>query len=227
MHLSIKVDRMDILNITLKYNIRNTNMAIKTLKAKVNGFSPLLQNNPRSINPMDPLGKIDSAAAKTFRSNKTDENFIDQCRAGIAVRIFWDDDLGIYVPTRWVTAALAKKAYSLLGKGYSKDAVRSAIFTITDKAKLTYDGMNNVKTEHDIIMNDKFQTLIFQKIGQVKVPKAMPIFHKWSFEFELEYDDSIFDFGQIKKVLEYTAKYGGYGDFRPTYGRALIEVIDE
>ena len=173
-------------------------MAIKTLTAKFTGFSPLLQNNPRGINPTDPLLKKDAAANKKFKASKTDENFMEQCRTGIALRIFWDDELGIYIPTRWVTAQIAK--HSFKRAKVSKDNARAGVFTLTDKVKLSYDGIKAVKTATDIVRNDNFQTLIFQKIGQVKVPKSMPIFHKWSFELELEYDETIIDINILKRI---------------------------
>ncbi len=200
-------------------------MAIKHIRVKFNGFAPMLQNNPRGINPMDRLGKLDAAANKKFKASKTDENFIAQCQTGVALRIFWDDELGIYIPTRWILASLAKHSYKKTK--VSKDNIRAAVFTINDKAKLTYDGMNYVKEVTDITHNNRFQTLIFQKIGQVKVPKAMPIFHKWSFEAELEFDNEIIDREQLIDVLTYGAKYNGFGDFRPSYGRCELEVLDE
>ncbi len=199
-------------------------MAIKTLNVKFDGFSPILLNNPRAINPMDPLGKADAAANKKFKASKTDENFIAQCETGIAVRIFWDDEFEIYVPTRWVLAQIAKHSFKRCK--ISKDNARAAVFTLTDKSKLTYDGVKNVKTADDVIKNTNFQTLIFQKIGQVKVPKSMPIFHKWSFELELEYDNTIIDLEQLTDILEHGAKYNGYGDFRPTYGRCIATVTE-
>jgi hypothetical protein len=197
-------------------------MAIKKITVKYTGFAPLLQNNPRGINPLDPLLKIDAAANKKYKASKTDENFEEQIRTGINLRIFYDDDLKVYIPTRWILAQIAK--HSFKRAKISKDNARAAVFTITDKAKLYYDGDDLVKEREDIFMNDKFQTIIFQKIGQVKVPKSMPIFHKWSFETELEFDNTIIDFEQLKDILVYAAKYNGFGDFRPTYGRCTAEV---
>ena len=197
-------------------------MAIKNLTVKFTGFSPLLMNNPQGIDPTNKLLKLDQAANKKYKASKTDENFEAQCRTGIALRLFWSDDTGVFVPTRWVTAQIAKHSFKRCK--VSKDNARAAVFTTSDKTKLTYDGMNKVKTMVDVTNNNNFQTMIFQKIGQVKVPKAMPIFHKWSFEVELEYDNTIIDLEQLTDLLEYGAKYNGYGDFRPTYGRCTAEV---
>ena len=200
-------------------------MAIKTLNVKITGFSPLLLNNPQGINPLNKLLKLDQAATKKYKASKTDENFEALNRTGIALRLFWNDDLGVYIPTRWITAQIAKHSFKRCK--ISKDNARAGVFTTSDKAKLKYDGINDVKSIIDITRNEKFQTLIFQKIGQVKVPKAMPIFHKWNFEVELEYDNTIIDLEQLTDILEYSAKYNGFGDFRPSYGRALCEITHD
>jgi len=200
-------------------------MAIETITVKFKGFSPLLQNNPRGINPLDPYTKADAAANLKYKKSKTDENFNAQVISGIALRTFWDDDLGVYIPTKWAHSSLAGKAYSLLGRGYSKGAIRGAVFTVTDKVKLHFDGEDKVKTLTDVTRNDKFHTMIYHTIGANKVAKSMPIFHDWWFEVEFEYDTTIIDADNIMEVLSYTSKYGGFGDFRPSYGRALCEVV--
>ena len=200
-------------------------MAIKTLSVKFTGFSPLLQNNPQGINPLNKLLKADQAANKKYKASKTDENFEAQSKTGIALRLFWDDEMGVYIPTRWVLAQIAKHSYKRCK--VSKDNARAAVFTLKDKVKLSYDGDKKVKKLKDITNNTDFQTMIFQKIGVVKVPKAMPIFHAWAFELELEYDNTIIDFEQLQDLLEYGAKYNGFGDFRPTYGRCIAEVTND
>lgn len=202
-------------------------MAMKLISVKFTGISPLLQNNPRGANPFDPYTKASADSYNRYKKSKTEENFIENSRLGVRTKMFWDDDMGIYVPTRWVSASLGKKAYAILGKGYSKDAIRGGVFTVKEKVKLHYDGENKVKKEEDVYLSDQLTTQLILPQGAIRQPKSFPIFHKWSFEVELEYDDKIIDATQIQKVLEYTAKYNGFGDFRPSYGRCLCEVTYE
>jgi hypothetical protein len=56
------------------------------------------------------------------------------------------------------------------------------------------------------------------------VVKAFPIFHDWSFKTHLEFDDKIVDPDSIAQTIKHASKYGGYGDFRPTFGRAEAKV---
>ena len=86
--------------------------------------------------------------------------------------------------------------------------------------------MNKVKTITDVVMNSEFRHRMLLKQGQVRVPKDAPIFHDWSFETAVEFDDTVVDMGSLRRIVERSAKYGGFGDFRPTFGRANAEVLD-
>ena len=198
-------------------------MAIKTLNVKFSGFSPLLLNNPQTVDPFNHYAKLKKPL--TSKRSKTDEDLLAIREIEVEGKLFFDDKLGIYVPTRWVMAAIAKNGYALTK--IAKAKLRGAVFTTHEKAKLEYDGMKNVKTKKDIAKNDKFVTTLILPMRDVRLAKNFPIFHEWSFEVELEYDDKIVDRRDLKSILEYSAKYGGFGDFRPTYGRAIAEVSDE
>ena len=198
-------------------------MAIKSLTAKFTGISPLLQNNPQTVDPFNYYSKLKKPL--TSKRTKTDEDIQALRDIEIESKIYFDNTLGIYIPTRWIMAAIAQNGYALTK--ISKAKLRGAVFTTHEKAKLIYDGMDVVKTKTDIVKNERFRTLLILPQKGIRLPKATPIFHQWSFEIELEYDDLILDHRDIKTILEYSAKYGGFGDFRPSYGRATVEVSDE
>ena len=196
-------------------------MAMKNLSVKFTGISPLLQNNPQTVDVFNKYSRLKKPL--TAKRTKTDEDVQQLRDIEVESKVFFDDDIGIYIPTRWVMAAIAKNSNAIAKKGKAK--IRGGVFTTTDKAKLTYDGMNKVKSKTDIVKNEQFVTTLILPQQQVRLAKSFPIFHSWSFEVGLEYDDVILDEAELISILEYSAKYGGFGDFRPTYGRALCEVI--
>lgn len=156
------------------------------------------------------------------KRTKTDEDVLELRSIEVESKVYFDKEIGIYVPQRWLMASLAKNSWATIK--VKKDHVRAGLFVVADKAKLTYDGMGKVKKITDIAKNEQFVTTLILPQGQVRLAKSFPIFHKWSFEFEIEYDDTIFNESELTSLLEYCAKYNGFGDFRPTYGRALCEV---
>ena len=198
-------------------------MAINSIKVKFTGISPLLQNNPQTVDPFNKYSKIKKPL--TAKRTKTDEDIQKIRDIEVESKVFFDDELGIYIPTRWVMAAIAKNSHAIAK--IAKAKVRGAVFTTHEKAKLTYSGMRKVKEINDIVNNETFITTLILPQQQIRLAKNFPIFHEWSFETELEYDDTILDRAELVAILEYSAKYGGFGDFRPTYGRALLEVLDD
>ena len=196
-------------------------MAIQNIRVKFNGISPLLQNNPQTVDVFNKYSKLKKPL--TAKRSKTDEDVQNLRDIEVESKVFFDDEVGIYVPTRWVMAAIAKNSHAI--SKIAKAKIRGAVFTTHEKAQLTYDGMKKVKSKIDIVKNEQFVTTLILPQQQVRLAKSFPIFHKWSFECELEYDDLILDEAQLIAILEYSAKYGGFGDFRPTYARCLLEVL--
>jgi len=174
-------------------------MAFENITVKFTGISPLLQNNPQMVDPFNHYAKL-----------KTEEGLLAIRKIEVEAKVYLDNELGVYVPSRWVLAAIAKNSYAIVK--ISKEKVRGAVLTVSDKCKLFYDGMEVVKTKEDISGNGRFVTLLLLPQQQSRVAKDAPIFHNWSFECELEFDNTIID-------------KADFGDFRPTYGRALCEVI--
>ena len=203
---------------------KGNTMAIKTINASFTGISPLLMNNPQTVDPFNHYTKLKKPLTNKRGAAKTDE-IIQKIRdIEIESKIFFDDDIGVYVPTRWVMAAIAKNAYAL--SKIAKAKVRGSVFMSSEKAKLSFDGMDKVKHKIDIVKNDKFFTLLILPQQQNRIAKGFPIFHKWHFDVDIEFDDIIIDTAELVRILEYSAKYGGFGDFRPSYGRCICEVSE-
>ena len=195
-------------------------MALKSMKAKFKSINPLLMNNPQVVDIFNSYSKMKKPL--TSKRTKTNEDVLELRNIDIESKLYFDDEIGVYVPQRWLMASLAKNSWAKIK--VKKDHVRAGIFIVEDKVPLDYDGKKLVKTVKDIVKNDRFHTTLILPQGQVRLAKSFPIFHKWSFKFEIEYDDTIFNEAELKQLLEYCARYNGFGDFRPTYGRALCEV---
>lgn len=196
-------------------------MAIKQISYRVNGLDSLLQNNPQMSDPLNKFSK--EMKLITGKRKKTDDDIIAMREVELRAKIYWDNTQGIYVPSTWATASIQGVSWS---KAKIKKAdIRAAVFATQPKLKLQYDGMELVKKPIDIVNNDVFHNVISMKQGQVRVVKATPKFTGWSFDVSLDYDDSIINERELKDLVEYGAAFGGFGDFRPTYGRATIEWL--
>lgn len=199
-------------------------MAIRYMNVEFKGINPLLMNNPQTV---DRFNKYAKAIAKinAKKTKRTDDDYLELYNLEMAAKIYFDDEVGIYVPSNWVAAAIATNSFRTAKIG--RDSIRGGVFTTDDKLKLNYRGMDKVKAADDVVYNDAFRQKMILPQGQVRVAKMVPIFHQWSFSCGLEYDDSIVDEDSMKTILNHAAKYGGFGDFRPTFGRAIAEFKDE
>lgn len=196
-------------------------MAIQTANIKVTGLNYLLTNNPQTVDPFNRYSKAKKAITNK-RTGKTEDDLIELGNIEAESKIYFDDELGVYVPTRWMTEAICTAAFRTIKVG--KDKMRGGVFAVDEKAKLHYIGMEKVKTITDVVMNPEFRHRAMLPQGQVRVAKDFPIFKKWFFETAIEFDDTVVDFDGLRRITEYTAMYVGFGDFRPTFGRATAEV---
>jgi hypothetical protein len=194
-------------------------MAIQTLKVTYNGIDSILQNNPQMSDPLNKYSK--EMKQITGKRKKTDDDIAAMRDLEVRAKIYFDDTAGIYVPSSWVQASIAGVSWSRAK--IKKGDIRACVFVTEQKLKLNYHGMDNVKKPIDIVGNEQFHLVQSLKQGQVRVVKATPIFNNWSFSCEIEFDDSIINESELKQLIEYGAKFGGFGDFRPTYGRASVE----
>lgn len=199
-------------------------MAIRTASIKITGIAPLLQNNPQCVDPFNRYTKAKRSITNK-RTSKTDDDLIELGNIETESKVYFDDKIGVYVPSTWLTESIIVTGFQVAKIGRAK--MRGGLFATEPKIKLQYRGMQKVKTIADVVMNSEFRHRMLLKQGQVRVPKDAPIFHDWSFETVIEYDDTVMDYGSLRRIVDRAAKYGGFGDFRPTFGRALAEASDE
>lgn len=198
-------------------------MAIQQAQLVITGIAPLLQNNPQTVDPFNTYAKAKKAITNK-RTAKTDDDLIELGNIETESKIYFDDQIGVYVPATWLTEAIICTGFSVAKIGRAK--MRGGLFATEPKIKLQYRGMNKVKTITDVVMNSEFRHRMLLKQGPVRVPKDAPIFHDWSFSTTVEFDDTVVDIGSLRRIVDRSAKYGGFGDFRPTFGRAIAEVSD-
>ena len=196
-------------------------MAMRTAAIKITGVTPLLQNNPQTVDRFNRFAKRMSAI-NAKKTRRTDDDYLELRDIEVESKVYFDDEIGVYAPATWVSEAIACSAFKVAK--ISRADIRGALFTTEPKLKLAYRDSDKVKSVVDIIKNDAFRICLALPQGQVRVMKAFPIFHKWSFNTNVEFDDKIIDPDSLTRIVEHTAKYGGFGDFRPTFGRAVAEV---
>lgn len=194
---------------------------MKTVTATIRGIAPLLMNNPQTVDRFNAYSRA-MAKINAKKTRRTDDDYHELHDIEVRSKLYFDDAIGVYVPATWVLSSVAANAFRVAK--VSKQSIRGAVFNTEFKLALAYEGKELVKTADDVVGNAKFRKQLILPQGQVRVAKCAPIFHKWSFAATLEFDEKIIDPHQIEQIIKHSAKYNGFGDFRPTFGRASAEV---
>ena len=181
----------------------------------------MLMNNPQTVDRFNRFAKR-MAAINAKKTRRTDDDYLELRDLEMESKSYFDEQIGVYVPDSWVAEAIATAAFRVAK--ISRADIRGAMFTTEEKIPLIFRDMDKIKAITDIVKNPIFRHLMILPQGQTRLAKAFPIFHKWSFKTSVEFDDKIIDPDSITRIVEYTAKYGGFGDFRPKFGRAAAEV---
>ena len=195
-------------------------MSIQQAKVTITGIGPLLMNNPQTVDPFNRYSKMKKPL--TSKKSKTEEDLIELGNLDTESKLYFDEKLCVYVPTRWLTEQIVTSAYSIIK--VCRDKMRAGVFSTENKIKLTYKGMNKVKTIADVVFDQQFRHRMILPQQAIRIAKDFPIFHEWSFSTVLEYDDTVVDLAGLTNILKRSAMYVGFGDFRPTFGRAKSEV---
>ena len=189
---------------------------IRDLKVSFKGIDQLILCNPATVDPLHPLAKEKKRLQS--KRNKTDEVLLQIRDLDIRAALYWEDQ--VVVPSLWVLAAINNNAFAI--SKISKAKCRGAIFAKDQWLPLTYEGQKKVKEPLDIVKQSEFHYVVPLKQGQVRIVKAFPCFKNWGFSCDLEYDDMIVQEDDIKNIINYAARYGGFGNFRPTFGRCEV-----
>ena len=194
-------------------------MSIEVVNFEVRGLpgGQLLMNNPQTVDPLNEYAK--AAKEITSRKKKSDADHLKLREIETEAKCFWDDSLGIYIPSRWITASIANSAFATAK--IAKAKIRSSVFPCEEKIKLNYEGEREIAAVSQVYGNGHYITQNLKQ-GQVSITKCHPAFRGWSFKTQLEIDTEILNFSDIKRIAEYASRYVGWGDFRPTYGRADV-----
>lgn len=196
---------------------------METIRYRIEGVEPLLLNNPQTVDVFNEYSKLKTVI--TNKKKKTDDDIIELRRLEVLSKTYFDENIGVYVPSKWMGAQIASNGWARVK--IKKSDIRACVFSVEPKIKLHYTGMDKVKTVDDISNNPQFVKTMLLKQGQSKLAKCSPIFNDWHFESAIEFDPAMIDKTTLIRLMDYGAAYNGFGDFRPTYGRArFIDLSD-
>lgn len=202
---------------------------INRYEIHLKGVSPLIMCSDKLCDPLNEDKK--KLSQLTSLKRKTDEHHKLIDKIMWEGNLCYEEDLGIYVPTKWVRASIQN------GAKKNRNGRLIVGVVIDEPIGVTIKGYK--KTTPEMLWNilDKKgkQIHVLRESAVVKMARIMiskPIINSWEISFKIELDTEIFPFEQFKLALFNAGRLSGIGGMRPergsgSYGRFIIENIKE
>lgn len=187
---------------------------MKRIELELRGTTPLLMHSNVGVNPLHPLTLAKKAISG--KRNKTEEDTIALFEIDWELGLYWNDEVGVYVPAQNIEATF-RNAAKKIKKG---SAVKEGLFVFPDFVKLLYPGP---QTKEELKSDQRYRDIRVGVVQRASIMVCRPRFDRWSLDVTLEYDPLIFDEETIIQIAETAGRYIGLCDYRPRYGK--FEVI--
>lgn len=197
--------------------------AVDKMFVKIVGITPMLIQNGRTANPLDPFAK--RMKALTSKRNKTEDDIGQILETQWEASLYWDDKIGLHMPSENLFAAFYKAAKKhKLGNKCSGISFPEPIgYPIITEGHKSFEALKANLTNRFV------KTVVVQR---AKTVSCRPIFHTWRLNFDLEFEKEVWDANEVKTVLTTWSQRIGLGGWTPgspkpgTYGKFLIESIE-
>jgi hypothetical protein len=191
---------------------------MKTLQVTWTGIRPLLMHNGLMVDPTNPaVRRIKEISSKGCKK-MTDSDYEERNRIEWEAGLYWDEKDGPVIPSDNIERCVQKGAMkSRLGKD-----VEAAVFCTSSHVKLQYDGPR----DKDRLYAQPERYLLRKRvcIQKAAIIRIRPMFPTgWKLEIELEFDDTIVNSKDLMKAMVDAGALVGIGDWRPKFGRFLVE----
>lgn len=188
-----------------------------TIKLRITGTAPLLLQSDRLANPLHPLTK--QLKAISGKKKKTDADHEDMAKIEFVGSLYFDDEIGPYLPTENIDASVAAGAAMIK----RKTDIKRAYMTLGERVPLRYSGPRTIEKLMD---DSRFIDARSVVIGQRRVMRTRPVFRGWSCEFEAMFDPLVIGREDLLDAVTRAGRYIGVGTYRPRFGRFDVEALD-
>jgi len=175
------------------------------------GTSPLLMHSAQLSDEFNPV-TLAMKKITSKKTNKTEDDRWELRRLEFAGSLYFDADLGPYIPAENIEASIANAA-SLTRKG--KD-VKRGMKIVNAVNPLAYHGPRTI--DELWAKRDEFAHFASVKVQTARVTRTRPIFREWACEADGIYDPNVIDQESLESWIEKSGQLIGLGDWRPRFG---------
>lgn len=207
-----------------------TDLEIRPVRATISGIAPLLLHSAQTLDPLHELTKQIKAITNKPAGKKTDDDILALRKLEWEAGLYLHNDR-IVMPTDNILGCIAKGAVAV-AKG-AKAKVLSGVFPFAAEGSdgdfwpIEFPGSKKPWRE---LYGDTRSPYVFAKrvvvkqSGVLRVRPRIPT--PWSITFVLGTYPSVVGAAAIEEWLIAGGRLGGLCDFRPRYGRFVVEAFE-
>ena len=189
---------------------------MKKLHVMINGTSPLMMHSPKCVNPLHPIAK--KMKEYTSKRKKTEEDLLTISDLEWESGVYWDDNVGLYIPNEAIAATLLAGAkMNKAGSSIQKFVqVVDSIVPVDIGENQNYDKMKS---------DPRFRDVRSVCVMRARVIRTRPRFNTWRAEFDVVYDENKIDADVIALAFENAGNYIGILEMRNQgYGKFATSI---
>jgi hypothetical protein len=199
--------------------ITERNNRVKTIKVKWTGIRPLVMHNGLMADPTNPLVRRIKEITSKGSKKLTDADYEERDRLEWDAGLYWDSQDGLIMPSDNIERCIQLGAQkSRIGKD-----VQAAVFCAAPHVCIEHAGPK----DKDKLYADPRYTLrkgvAVQKSRIIRIRPMIPT--GWSMTFDIEFDEGIVNPKNLVKAMTDAGSLVGLGDWRPKFGRFLVEEL--
>ncbi len=192
----------------------------ETIPFRLTGRTMLLMKSSAGVNPLNELVKARGNLTSKRPKQRTDDDIWEIYRLDFELSMYYDEELGPYIPGVNVEAAILEAAKI----ERSGPACKAGVSVVTDKMPLQYKGPRKIKDLWDA--NVKFADIRPTKLkASSSLMTCRPCFPTgWQINGTVGFNSAIVDHAQVERWIKQIGDIG-LCDYRKRYGKSRVEIL--
>jgi hypothetical protein len=188
-------------------------MSTQSIVLRLVGVGPMLMHSSRLADPLDPTTKaIASITSKSFKTEADHARIAElEWHGGL-----WLSEGRPCLPPHCIKAVLVEGA-----KKRRKGEIAKAAFAADGPSIIEHDGP---KTIPELWADDRFRHRQMVGVRGSLTARTRPCFPQWSARVSATFLPSMINRAEVVEFFKLAGPFG-LGDFRPEFGRFLVEEI--
>jgi hypothetical protein len=174
--------------------------------------SPMLMHSGQTADPTNRFAK--SLKQISSKRSKTDADFEEMARIEFIAGLYMNVD-GPIIPAENLTAMLIKAAK----KRREGPGATSGMFVL-EHSRLEYEGPRNAA---ELWEDERFRHVALVRVQTSRIARTRPIFHEWTAVVKVTYETEQVNERQLSEWFDIAGSQIGIGDWRPRFGRFVVE----